>query len=132
MLELTDALRTRFDSQIGTNIVGGYWAGLVGEGKAFPFVVMDEISAPIDWRYGNASLYDAQIQFAVYGAGKAATAAKMALVTACYDNVILTLASGKMVSATRLTEPISTFQGKNDDGEDIWQYVTTYRFSVRK
>lgn len=96
-------------------------------------VLSSDPSPPITDTFGPQS-YDAVLTFSVFGRGKTATYAKMALILAAFDDQTLTLAGTQLnVYIDRATGPWCELQPvKDKDGEDVWGWYASYNYTVQE
>jgi len=136
----TSTLTTRYGTR--------YYLNTVPEGTAFPFLVVSVLAAPRIENYGGTAHYDATVQFSVFEQADGTAGAErnaltgIALVTAAFDGVALTIAGGTNIDTYRENEPIAELQpGFNPIGSDNLEKSETvtnvaaahavYRFSVQ-
>lgn len=113
----TAALTTRYGTR--------YYLNSVPEGTALPFLVVSVLNAPRTESYGNTAHYTAQVQFSVFEEADATSGAEknaltgIALVTAAFDGITLTISGATNIDLYRENEPIATLQpGTNPTGPD--------------
>lgn len=111
----------------------GVYADEAPERATLPYMVTSIIAAPATTRYGGIQRTEPQIQFAAYGVGRAAGYARMLAFINVFDELTLTLSSGKMVNTTRLGSPVPALDpSKDETGQNVWQWTVVYQFVLNQ
>lgn len=104
------------------------------EGAAMPYVRVTPIAAPRDVMYGGTGRATPQFQFDVIGKDFEAVRLKMAAFIGQWDSITLTLATGQLYDATRITDPMPLPGplGKDESADtDVWGWTVTYSYATR-
>lgn len=138
-IALFDAIITKFTTAglSAAGVTGGVFLQQVPAGTAAPYLIVTPLpSPPLIDSYGNQISADLSVQMAVFGEGCRAVGVLMRLVTAAYDNTILTLSGKTNIGMYRLDEPFPVLQPpgesfKDQNSIDMWGWFTTYVYSVQ-
>lgn len=138
MTPLLTAIQTKFTSttNITQVITGGLHLSEAAEGTALPFAELDVVYANTDTRFGTSQRpYECEIQFKVYAADAASAMTDMGLITAAFDDVELSLGTGKQFFTNRTSEPYC-FRASEDmhvqrgsDVNPVYCSVVTYQYA---
>jgi hypothetical protein len=129
----TSAITTAFP---GTTVGGitppvAFFSDLAIEGTALPFIVQTVIATPSTLKYGGVQRSECRYQFAIYaGGGKSAALLKAKTFTDVFDDLILTLATGKNVNTMRMNEPMARLESRDANGNEVWQATVEYEFVI--
>lgn len=138
MTPLLTAIQSKFTSTstITSVVTGGLHLSEAAEGTSLPFAELDVVYANTDTRFGVSQRpYDCEIQFKVYADSAANAMADIALITAAFDDVELSLGTGKQFFVNRTSEPYC-FRSTEDEhvqrGSDvnpIYCAIVTYQYA---
>ncbi len=139
MTNVLSALLTYFNSAssgpLTNTITGGLHLEEAPPQTVQPYCVMSVIGAPSTGKYGSAPIIfsEPQIQFTVYGTGAASTLALMDNATtgliAKFDAATFALASGQVIHALRLHDPVPISPEPNEANVPVYGWSVSYRFA---
>ena len=134
MIPLQTAIQAAFaaSAPLAAAFPGGLWADQAPENTAMPYLVRTTVAAPLSSGYGGRRYADGVVvDFAAYGDDHDAVGAAMGVLTAVFDDAILPLSAGQMFDARRLSDPADRLLPPDGSGQDVWRWMTSYRFAIQ-
>lgn len=144
MTETLAAILSTFQSNLTpTPFVGGLYYQKIpstpaGAVPTYPYCVYTDIAGtPIDFAFGNKMQENPVIQFAAFhnsaGNALAAIESVAAVFDTFYNSASIALPAGsRWLSFLRQQEPRTIYEGKDQQGNDVYQGLIRYDLSVQK
>lgn len=133
MRSLLVALQSRFVSANLNATMGGLYLGVAPTGSTMPYATARPMVSPVTQTYGTTGGYsEPQVDFFVTGVDPDAALLLCESLRDGYKNQVLTISGGKMLNCLLVNDPIpgGEFPVKDAAGNDAFEWMTSFRFSV--